>query len=159
MSLSMLAVVLALQVAAPPPPEPSIEAVRFMAGHWVGGDEGDLSEEIWSEPAGNGMLGMWRYVSGGQARVLEILTLSAEAGTLVLRLRHFDGQLVAREDKGTPVVLKLVEAGAGRAVFEGPQVGAEGNVRLTYRADGADALVSTLEKGGKPQEFRFRRRR
>ncbi len=143
--------------APPPAPPASLADVAFMAGHWLGGEEGDLSEEVWTAPAGDSMLGMWRYVSKGQARVFELLSLKAESGGVVLRLRHFDPLFGAREDKATPVVLRLVAHAPGQATFEGPAVGSAGTVRLSYRRDGADGLVSVLEKGGSPQEFRFRR--
>jgi len=72
-------------------------------------------------------------------------------------LRHFDPELVAREDKATPVELSLIAWTPGEAVFEGPAVGAPGLVRLTYRRATDDTLTSTLEKEGRKQEFSFRR--
>jgi hypothetical protein len=44
------------------------------------------------------------------------------------------------------------------AVFEGPEYNVKGTVRLTYRRPTDDTLTGTLEKEGKKQEFRFRRR-
>ena len=157
----LMAPLLALLAPAPPAaPAPSpapLADVAFMAGHWLGSEDGDLSEEIWTDPAGDSMLGMWRYVSKGQARVFELLSLKVEDGGLVMRLRHFDPLFVAREEKAAPVVLRLVGRAPGQATFEGPAVGAPGTVRLTYRRQGQDELVSVLEKGGSRQEFRFRR--
>lgn len=159
----MRALVLAalLQAAAPEAPVPvpaTLADVAFMAGHWVDESPEHLSEEVWTEPSGDSMLGMWRYVGGGQARVLELLTLKAEDGLVVLRLRHFDGRMVAREEKGAPVELRLVAKQADAASFEGPVVGGPGRLRLSYRRTGADTLVSVLDKGDAPQEFSFRRR-
>jgi Domain of unknown function (DUF6265) len=129
----------------------------WLAGRWIDDSGGNLSEETWSAPAGDAMQGMWRYVVDGKARIYEILTLSAEEGGLVMRIRHFDPKLVAREDKSTPVVLKLVSTGARSAVFEGPEVGGTGLVRLTYAMPSDAALRVTLEKDGKKQGFTFRR--
>jgi hypothetical protein len=150
-----LALLLQPAPAAPAPPVATIDDVRFMAGHWVGDMGGGLSEEVWTEPSGNGMLGMWRYVAGGEARVLELLTLTAGPDGVTLRLRHFDGRLVAREEKDAPLAFKLVKSGPREARFEGTEKGE--TVRLAYRAEG-DTLVSVLDKGGKPQEFRFKRK-
>jgi len=136
----------------------ALRDVAFMVGRWVGGEGGDLSEEVWTEPSGDTMLGMWRYVAGGSARVLEILVLRQEGDDVVLRLRHFDAQLVAREDKETPLVLRLVRRQPNEARFEGPAVGTAGTVAITYRQVGADALESTVERGGKTQRFAFTRR-
>ena len=141
----------------PPAPVPATLAdVAFMAGHWTGGEDGDLSEEIWSPAHGDSMMGMWRYVSKGEARIFEILTLTAEGGSVVLRIRHFDPRLVAREEKDRPVALPLVAKKEGEAVFEGPEHGVPGTVRLTYRREADGGLVSVLEKKGSRQEFRFR---
>jgi hypothetical protein len=128
-----------------------------MAGRWIDESGGNLSEEVWSAPAGDSMMGMWRYVSGGKVAIFEILTITLESSGIVLRLRHFDPDLVGREDKTTPVELALVGWAEREATFEGPAVGTSGNVRLTYRSPSDDALVSILEKDGRKQEFTFRR--
>jgi hypothetical protein len=142
---------------APPPIPATLADVAFMEGHWRGGDPGDLSEEIWSAAEGDSMMGMWRYVAKGRARIFEMLTLTAEGPSVVLRIRHFDPKLVAREEKDGAVALPLVAKGPREAVFEGPERGVKGPVRLAYRRDG-DSLTAVLEKEGGKQEFRFRRR-
>ncbi len=148
---------IALLQAAPEPISASLGDVAFMAGHWVDESKDALSEEVWTEPSGDSMLGMWRYIGKGQAQIFEPLTLKAEGGQVVLRLRHFDPALVGREERTKPVELRLVSKRPGEAVFEGPEVGGGGRVRLTYRSPGKDALVGVLEKGPKPQEFSFKR--
>ncbi len=149
----------ALAQSAPAPSRAVLSDLSWMAGRWIDDSGGNLSEEIWSAPSGDSMMGMWRYVSGGKARIFELLTISVEPAGIVLRLRHFDPELVAREEKGTPVELSLVGWTPGEAAFEGPAVGAPGLVRLTYRSPSEDTLTSTLEKEGKKQEFSFRRAR
>lgn len=155
-ALAITAVSLA-QDKAPAPSRAVLSDLSWMTGRWIDDSRGDLSEEIWSPPSGDSMMGMWRYMSGGQTKIFELLTISVEAGGMVLRLRHFDPELVAREDKGTPVELSLIAWTPGEAVFEGPAVGSPGNVRLTYRNPSEDTLTSTLEKDGRKQEFQFRR--
>ncbi len=144
--------------AAPPPLPATLADVAFMAGHWIGGDPGDLSEEVWSAPEGDSMMGMWRYVAKGRVRILEMLTLTSEGPNVVLRIRHFDPKLVAREEKDRAVELPLVAKGLREAVFEGPEYDAKGTVRLTYRRGDGDSLTAVLEKEGTRQEFRLRRR-
>jgi hypothetical protein len=133
----------ATHAAARPPLAASLSDVAFMAGHWTGGDPGDLSEEVWSKPEGDSMVGMWRFVAQGQTRIYEILTLTAENGNVMLRIRHFNPRLVAREEKDRPVELPLVAKGPDEAVFEGPELNLEGTMRLSYRRP--------------TPEFRFRR--
>jgi Domain of unknown function (DUF6265) len=155
--LLLLAGALAGARDAPSPVAATLADVSFMAGHWVGGEGGDVSEEVWAATEGDSMMGMWRYVTKGHAGIFEFLTLTAEGPNVVLRIRHFDPKLVAREDKDRAVELPLVSKRPGEAVFEGPEYGVKGTVRLTYRG-GGDTLAGLLEKGGKKEEFRFRRR-
>ena len=131
--------------------------LSWFAGRWIDDAGGNLSEETWTAPSGDSMQGMWRYVVGGKTQIYEILTITAEDGGLVMRLRHFDPKLVGREDKATPVVLKLVASKERTAAFEGPEVGGSGLVRLTYSRPADGTLAVTLEKGGKREGFTFRR--
>jgi len=86
--------------------------------------ETHLSEEIWTAPSGDSMMGVWRYLSDGRLRISEILSITAEAEGPTMRLRHFDPKLIGREDKDKPVVFRLVAWKAREAVFEGPGVSA-----------------------------------
>ncbi len=128
----------------------------WLSGTWVGSVEaGDVSEETWTKPVSGSMLGMWRWLSGGKPRVLELLAISAEDGRPVLRRRHFDATLKAWEEKDAPLVLALVRSGPAEAAFEGP--GSKGLLRITYRREG-ETLVATVEGAGNPQEYRYTRR-
>ena len=161
MRRAALAILAAALIAAPgalPAQQPATLAdLSWFAGRWVDDAGGNLSEENWTAPSGDSMQGMWRYVAGGKTRIYEILTITAEDGGIVMRLRHFDPKLVGREDKATPVVLKLVSWKARAAAFEGPAVGAAGLVRLSYSRPSDDTLVCTLDKEGKKEEYSFRR--
>ena len=104
------------------------------------------------------MQGMWRYVTDGKARIYEILTISAEDGGLVMRVRHFDPALVAREEKAAPVVLKLVSSGDRMGAFEGTEPNGPTVIRLTYVSPAEGVLSVMLEKDGKMAGgFTFRR--
>jgi hypothetical protein len=147
---------------SPAPPAAGTRAtladVAWIAGHWVDDAEGKLSEEVWSAPSGDSMLGMWRYVAGGKLRVQELLNISDHGTGPILRLRHFDPRMTAREEKDAPLALPLVSFGKGEAVFEGPGQ-PTGRVKLTYRLEAPDVLSVTLDKGAEPQVFRMRRKR
>lgn len=153
----MTAIALALLVTGAISKAPLAD-VAFMAGHWVDASGEHLSEEVWAEPVGDSMMGMWRFVSKGHAMIFELLTLTSGEDGVTMRLRHFDPKLVGREEKDRPVVLRLVAKKPGEAVFEGPDVGGTGTVRLTYRSEGKDGLIGVLEKPGGRQEFSFRRK-
>jgi hypothetical protein len=165
-ALLLCAALLAAPEAPPardPPAKDPLQAVAFLEGRWVSGVPGDLSEETWAPPMGRSMLGMWRYVIGENARVIELLTITSEptTGAIVLRLRHFDGKLVAKETKDMPVTLQLVKEAPGEVRFEGPTVGdpEPGTLAITYRRSGPDGLSVRVDKKGKVQPFEFRRAR
>lgn len=139
-------------------PRASLRDVAFVAGHWVDGTDTDRSEEVWTEPAGDSMQGMWRLVAGGRVRVMELLVFKEESGSVMLRFRHFDPLLVAREETMSPLVLRLARLAPGDARFEGPTADGSGAMALTYRRPAPDALEVTLERGGKTERFSFRRR-
>jgi hypothetical protein len=143
--------------ARPPGPAPELAGLTWLSGTWAGTmGEGAYSEETWSTPAGTSMVGMWRLVKEGKALVLELLTLAVEDGTVVMRLRHHDGSLVAWEEKDAPLALKLVRRGNREAVFEGTEDGKP--LRLTYRRTG-DRLDVVLEKPDEREQYSFSRAR
>jgi hypothetical protein len=143
-------------VSAPSPLRATVADLAWLAGHWRDETATDLSEEVWSAPHGDSMLGMWRWASKGQARVIELLMVRQEGDGVAFRFRHFDGTLKAWEDKDAPFVLPMIRGGPSMAVFQGRSEKG-GLLRLTYTREG-DALVAVLEKDDqKPQTFRFRR--
>lgn len=114
--------------AATPAPAPvGVAAViadaAFMAGDWSatrpnprGGNE--FTQEVWSAPAGNNMMGMFRWVNpAGKSVVFEILTIIEEGGSLTLRLRHQSAAGVAWEEKDKPATFTLVAKAASRLEF------------------------------------------
>jgi hypothetical protein len=143
--------------AAQPAPPPRLSELAWLEGYWRDEFGGALSEEIWTAPSGDSIVGVWRWSQDGKVRIFEILAIKAEESGLVLRLRHFDPKLIASEEKDRPLVWYLVRSAAREAVFEGKDSAGKGIIRLTYRRPDEDTLIAVLEKEGKPYEFRYRR--
>lgn len=125
----------ALMIGAGDPARPSNESVgstggiaadlgaaEFLAGCWqgaMGKNKDSFVEETWSAPNGRNVIGMFRWNKpDGTASVQEILTITEEDGTLVLRLRHQNAAGAAWEDKDKPVVLVLKEKGPALLRFD-----------------------------------------
>ena len=149
----------ASQTLAAPSKPATLAQLAWIAGHWVDDSGGALSEEIWTAPSGDSMIGMWRYVAKGKLQIFELLSITDDDdGGPVFRLRHFDPRMVAREEKDQALALKLVGFKDGEAAFEGPGQ-PTGTVRLTYRQPAADRLNVTLDRDGRSQVFQLRRAR
>jgi hypothetical protein len=133
----------------------ALRDVAFIAGRWSGEMDGGKTQEWWSAPEGDGMLGMFRYVKDGKSVFYELMSIDQTAEGPVLRLRHFGPGLVAWEEKDGATSWPLVELAADRAVFEVP----DGRKRLTYHRASERAMTITLEEmengAWKSQPFTF----
>lgn len=95
--------------------------LSWIAGTWVANKDGNHLEEIWSEPVGDTMMGMFRWVKDGKVWMNEIMTITDESEGLVFRLRHFDRKMTAWEDKDDPFYYPVKHVGRNEIVFENPK--------------------------------------
>src|SRR5580765_5764600 len=94
-----------------------IDSVSWLVGNWQSpAGERLACEEHWSAPAGGAMVGMFRMVAGQRPSLYELLLLEEDAEGVWMRLRHFNPQMVAREQE--PIKMKLVSATGEKLVFE-----------------------------------------
>jgi hypothetical protein len=54
------------------PAQASIADLKWLAGHWTGPAFGGICDEIWSQPTGDSMVGMFRLVQEWQDNVLRV---------------------------------------------------------------------------------------
>ena len=81
---------------------------------------------------------------------MKLSAISSEQGTLVLRMRFFDGSLKnAWQDKDAPVVFSASACGPGFIQFDGP-----GGEYTRYERSG-DNLINTgiADNNGKPGRY------
>jgi hypothetical protein len=145
--LSLLPACLA-QIMTKPVADVALTDLAFMSGHNRGEYEQGIADEHWSEPAGDSMMGMYRYIMHGKVQVYELLVIEQTGKGLVLRLWRFNPGLGTRDDKSEVVSYPLVRFTTGEAVFERPDKSA----RITYRAVGSSVLDATIERTGKKTE-------
>jgi len=138
-----------------PSAEPSaaqIKDLAFIAGAWQG-KLGPMSiDEVWMAPGDGVMTGMFRMARGGKVSLLEFMTLDQDAQGIVLRLRHFNQALHAREDKTAPREFRLVDLQGQSAKFATEEPGGI-HVTLVYRAV-PGGLEVDFEKTGTPKPER-----
>lgn len=130
-------------------PAATLADVDWLAGHWVGHALGGEAEEIWSTPKAGAMMGMYRLVRDGKVVFYEMQTLVQEAGSLVLRLKHFNADLTGWEEKQKTVDFRLVGLGEGIAQFEGMSFHRDGESKLTV-------YLAIKRKDGSVYEETFR---
>jgi|HubBroStandDraft_6_1064221.scaffolds.fasta_scaffold09323_5 hypothetical protein len=120
----------------------------FLQGVWRS-ERGDTrGEERWSLTAANTWSGSSWEAKGTTLSFAEAASITDQAGTIEMRLRHFDGALKnAWEEKDTPMVFRLARCDANSAVFDG--TAAQLGEHITYRRTGdqLDFIGDFLRKG------------
>ncbi|MEP7358512.1 MAG: DUF6265 family protein, partial [Anaerolineales bacterium] len=137
----------------------SANDVAWLAGRWVGTRAGDAIEEIWSPPAANTLMGMFRWLRDGKVRFFELISLEAAGAGLVLRLKHFEPGLQGWEEKDQAVTFDLVALSDDEVVFF--QHSLRKTQWMVYRRSGPDQLIAYFEPETGPHapedEFRYQR--
>ena len=87
----------------------SLDQVAWIAGHWKGEAFGGITEEIWSPPLGDSMMGSFKLVVDDKVEFYEICQMVQEGETIMFRLKHFDGKLKGREEKDDTQDFALVK--------------------------------------------------
>jgi hypothetical protein len=135
------------------PSDVALQDLAFMSGHSRGELDGGIADEHWSEPAGDSMMGIYRYVKDGKVQMYEMMAIEQTVNGPVLRLKHFGAGLDAWEDKTQVWNFPLVRFSAGDAVFETT----DKKIRISYRVVGTSILEATLEHAGKkPEVFQYK---
>lgn len=132
-------------VASPPA---KISEVEWIQGHWRGEAFGGITEEVWTPPLGGSMMCAFKLVVDGKVSFYEIVSLAEEGNSLIIRLKHFHGNLKGWEEKDKTVDFRLVKIANNRAYFDG----------MTFERAGSDALnvYVMIGKPGEEKEVLFK---
>ena len=137
------------------PPPATVDQAAWLLGDWVGtGINGAEAAESWLPASGGTMVGVFlQEKPDGSIMFTEHMYLSEEAGSLIVKLKHFNPDLTGWEEKDSMVRFRLLSIEPCAAYFSS----------LTYRCDGDDGLlVAVRMKSAGPEVeelvFRFKRR-
>lgn len=126
--------------------EPKLENIAWIAGNWKGKAFGGIVEENWSEPSGDSMMASFKLINDGKTSFYEIEIIREVENTLILQLKHFNGNLHAWETKEETVDFPLKYITKNKVVFEGMTFEKisdnEMNVSVDLKQD--DGSVNTL---------------
>lgn len=102
-----------------PSPKANLEDVSWIEGHWKGEAFGGIAEEIWSAPLGNSMMFVFRMVNDDKVSFYESGHIQQLDDSLILQLKHFDGNMRGWEEKEKTIDFKLVKLEPNKVYFEG----------------------------------------
>ena len=100
-------------------PNATLNDISWIQGHWRGNAFGGIAEEVWTPPLGNSMMCAFKLVVDDVVQFYEIITITEEAKTLMLRLKHFHDDLKGWEEKNETVDFPLVKVTPGKVYFDG----------------------------------------
>ena len=134
------------------PPASTLEDASWLAGAWTGTAFGQKFEEVWTPASAGSMVGLFKLMGEDGVNMYEIMLLTVDDGRLSLKVKHFNPDFTAWEEKGDFVNFKLVKKEPDALHFAGISF---------YRRDDnhIDAYIVMREKDGiKEYELKYTRR-
>ena len=117
--VSMLFVCTAIFAATVEPQHANISMVSWLAGTWKGEAFGGIAEEVWSQPIGGTMMGMFRLIKDGKIDFSEFEQIAEQDNLLVFKVKHFTSAFVGWEEKDKSVDFKLLSSTENEIRFDG----------------------------------------
>jgi hypothetical protein len=90
-------------------PAATIEDANWLIGSWSGTAFGQNFEETWNPPSADTMVGLFKLFGEDGVAFYELLLLNVEDGTLSLKVKHFNADFSAWEEKADFVNFRLVK--------------------------------------------------
>jgi hypothetical protein len=100
-------------------PAATLADASWLVGSWTGTAFGQQFEEIWSEPSAGSMVGMFKLLDGEDVSFYELMLMTVDDGTLSLKVKHFNADFSAWEEKGDFVDFRLVAFTENELHFSG----------------------------------------
>ncbi len=116
--------------------------LTFLAGHWTGEEGGSHSDEIWSDPAGSSIIGMYREVEQGKPVFYEFWAIELEGSTPIFKMKHFNAGMIGWENKEEMVRLPVTASSPTSVTFARE----DGHLTIRYALEDPTHLTSTLER-------------
>ncbi len=90
-------------------PAATIEDAAWLVGSWTGTAFGQRFEEVWNPASAGTMVGFFKLIGDDGVAFYELLLLSIEDGSLSLKVKHFNADFTAWEEKADYVDFRLVK--------------------------------------------------
>lgn len=100
-------------------PAATLADASWLVGSWTGTGFGQRFDEVWTAPSADSMVGLFKLYGDDGVAFYEILLLTVEDGTLSLKVRHFNADFTAWEEKDEFVNFRLVRVAENELHFGG----------------------------------------
>ena len=100
-------------------PEATIDQLAWLVGSWAGEGLGGQVEETWNAASGGSMIGTFKLLHDGHPSMYEVELIEEEEGSLVWKVKHFNADFSAWEEKPDFVSFPLVKIEEHAAYFDG----------------------------------------
>lgn len=100
-------------------PAATLDDAAWLVGSWTGTAFGQRFEQVWNAPTAESMIGLFKLYGDDGVAFYEILLLTVDDGTLSLKVRHFNADFTAWEDKEEFVNFRLVRLRENELHFGG----------------------------------------
>lgn len=136
-----------LKLGAASPAPATINDMAWLTGYWRGEGLGGQCEEMWGSPIDGRMYGTFTLRRNNELAFSEHLVIVEEAGSLVMKVKHFTADFHSWETKEDYVSFPLVKIEENAAYFSG----------LTLRREEDDSLkiYLVLSRDGVKSEEMF----
>ncbi len=91
-------------------PPATLEDVSWLVGSWKGEAFGGTFEEVWNPPSFGSMVGFFKLMGDEAVAFYELLLLVEEEGSLSLKVKHFNPDFSAWEEREDYVDFRFVSA-------------------------------------------------
>lgn len=101
------------------PPAATLDDAEWLVGSYAGTAFGSRFEQHWSRPSAGSMIGTFKLIGEDGAEFFELLMLSVDDGTLSLKVKHFNPDFSAWEEKTEHIDFRLVKLADDELHFGG----------------------------------------
>ncbi len=91
-------------------PPAALEDVSWLVGSWEGEAFGGTFEEVWNPPSKGSMVGFFKFMGDEAVAFYELMLLVEEEGSLSLKVKHFNPDFSAWEEREEYVDFRFVSA-------------------------------------------------
>ncbi len=100
-------------------PPAVLDDAAWLVGNWAGEAFGGTFEQGWNPPSAGSMIGFFKLMGEEGVAFYELLLLVEEEGSLSLKVKHFNPDFTAWEDKEDYVRFRFIKAEEGAIHFSG----------------------------------------